>query len=51
MPNDPPRPESAVSFKLGRWAEARATGWGVAALVALCALLAAVVLMGGFVPR
>lgn len=47
MPNDPPRSESAVSFKLGRWAEARATGWGVAALVVLCTLLAAVVLIRG----
>jgi hypothetical protein len=51
MRNDQSRSESAVSFKLGRWAEARATGWGVAALVALCALLAAVVVMGGALPR
>ena len=47
MPIKPSRPESALSFKLGRWAEAHATGWGVAALVALCALLAAVVLVLG----
>lgn len=37
---------AAVSFKLGRWAEAQATGWGVAALpVVLVILLAAWVLM------
>ena len=39
-----PRPPSAVSFRIGRWAQAQATGWGVAALVVLAALLAAVIL-------
>ncbi len=45
-PHLTPRGETALSFRIGRWAEARATGWGVAALVALAALLAAAVLNG-----
>lgn len=40
------RDETALSFKIGRWAEARATGWGVAALVILAGLAALVVLSG-----
>jgi hypothetical protein len=40
------RETAALSLKIGRWAEARATGWGVVALVILAALLAAVVLSG-----
>ena len=51
MRNDPSRPENTVSFKLGRWVEARATGWGVAALLALCALFAVVVMLGGVLPK
>ena len=49
MPNTAPssREETALSFKIGRWAEARATGWGVAALVILAGLAAAVALSGG----
>jgi hypothetical protein len=39
--------DDALSFRIGRWAEARATGWGVAALVVLAGLAAAVVLWGG----
>jgi hypothetical protein len=41
------RPPSALSFKIGRWAQASATGWGVAALVVLAILLAAVILLAG----
>ena len=37
---------TTLSFKIGRWAEAQATGWGVAALpVVLVIVLAAWVLM------
>lgn len=37
MPNKPHprRAPSALSFKIGRWAEAHATGWGLMALVIL----------------
>jgi hypothetical protein len=48
MPTDEPptRALSALSFKIGRWAEARATGWGVAVLpVVLVVLLLAGVLL------
>jgi negative regulator of sigma E activity len=40
---DCPQAPSALSLRIGRW-EARATGWGVAALVVLAVLFAAVVL-------
>jgi hypothetical protein len=48
MPQDPhpPSTPSALSLKIGRWAEARATGWGIAALVVLAVLGAAVALGG-----
>jgi hypothetical protein len=51
MPNTLPKsPDGAsLSFRIGRWAEARATGWGVAALVVLAALAAAVILSGRLV--
>lgn len=46
MSKDPnlPAAASALSLKIGRWAEARATGWGIAALVLLAGLAAAVAL-------
>ena len=44
MPNKPlhPRAPDALSFRIGRWAEASATGWGLAVvtLVAWPVLLA-----------
>ncbi len=48
MPNPPKTAHvgSALSFRLGRWAEAHATGWGVPALVVLAVLLAAAVMSG-----
>jgi hypothetical protein len=39
-----PAAPNAVSFKLGRWAEAQASGWGVVALVILATLLAAILI-------
>jgi hypothetical protein len=41
-----PRAQSAISFRIGRWAQASATGWGVAALVVLAAMLLATVVLG-----
>jgi hypothetical protein len=43
---DPPASRNALSFRLGRWAEARASGWGIAALVLLAGLATAVALTG-----
>lgn len=43
---DFPSVPSALSLKIGRWAEARATGWGIVALVVLAVLGAAVALGG-----
>lgn len=45
MPIDPKawRPRNALSLKIGRWAEASATGWGILALLLLAGLFAAVV--------
>jgi hypothetical protein len=42
-----PRAPSALSFKVGRWAEAHATGWGLAALVVLAMVAAGVVVAMG----
>jgi len=39
-----PRPSSSLSVKIGRWAEAQATGWGIVALVVLAVLGAVVAL-------
>jgi hypothetical protein len=49
MPNKPhvPRAPDALSFRIGHWAEASATGWGLAVLVVLAILLALVVLAAG----
>jgi hypothetical protein len=35
-----------LSFKIGRWVEASATGWGVVALTVLALVLAAGVIAG-----
>jgi hypothetical protein len=46
MPNKPasPRAPDTLSFRIGTWVEASATGWGLVVLVALAILLAMVVL-------
>lgn len=36
-----PRPRTALYLKLGGWLEARATGWGVAAIPLIITLLVA----------
>lgn len=45
------RDATALSLRIGRWVEAHATGWGVAALVVLAGLAAALVLSGALSPR
>ena len=49
MPNKPPAPRApdTLSFRIGRWVEASATGWGLATLVLLAVLLSAVALVAG----
>lgn len=49
MPNTPltPPARDALSFRIGRWAEANATGLGLAALVAIVLLGAAAALIAG----
>jgi hypothetical protein len=41
-----PRARSVISLRIGRWARVSATGWGVAALVVLAAMLLAAVVLG-----
>ena len=41
----PPRAPDTLSFRIGRWAEASATGWGLAVLVVLMILLAGLILV------
>jgi hypothetical protein len=47
MPSKPasPRAPNSLSFRIGAWIEASATGWGLAVLVALAILLAVVIVV------
>lgn len=49
MSREPPasRAPDTLSFKIGRWVEASATGWGLATLVVLAILLTAVAVIAG----
>jgi hypothetical protein len=41
-----PRAPSTLSFKIGRWVEASASGWGIVALTILALVLSAAVIVG-----